>query len=368
MDIHDAEQLAANYADRLAGVILGTAVGDALGLPREGLSRLRGARLFGSRPLRHHFLFGRGMVSDDTEHTCMAGQALLNSPQDADRFARCLAWKLRWWLLGGPAGIGRATLQSILRLWLGFSPRHSGVRSAGNGPAMRAAVLGACLGGDVERLRAYVGASTRLTHTEPRAERGAFLVALAARHGLERRPTDICGASFLDQACRLLPDADAELNQWLDKIHVHLGRGASAAELVEAMGLHRGVSGYIYHTVPIALYCWLRSAGDFRQALEQVINLGGDTDSTGAIVGGLVGATVGASGIPAEWLDGLIEWPRTVLWMRTLAARLALQFPATGECADQEALTLFWPGVPARNALFLLAVLLHIGRRMLPPY
>jgi ADP-ribosylglycohydrolase len=113
--------------DQIAGVILGTAVGDALGLPREGLSRRRAEKLFGGPPLRHRLLFGRGMVSDDTEHTCMVGQALLRAPDAVDSFARSLAWRLRWWLLGLPPGAGRATLRAVVKLWLGFSPRHSGV-------------------------------------------------------------------------------------------------------------------------------------------------------------------------------------------------------------------------------------------------
>ena len=64
-----ADAAAGHRSDQIAGVILGTAVGDALGLPREGLSRRRAGKLFGDPPLGHHFLFGRGMVSDDTEHT-----------------------------------------------------------------------------------------------------------------------------------------------------------------------------------------------------------------------------------------------------------------------------------------------------------
>jgi ADP-ribosylglycohydrolase len=357
-----------DFEDRLAGVILGTAVGDALGLPREGLSRRRGARIFGPRPFRHRFFLGRGMASDDTEHTCMLGQALLHSPDDVERFVRCLAWKLRWWLLGGPAGIGKATLRSILRLWLGFPPRRSGIHSAANGPAMRAALLGACLGRDPERLRAYLRASTRLTHTDPRAERGALLVALAARHGLEHGAEQVCGDTFLTEARPALSDLDAELAGLLDKVQDFLHRGVPAVELADALKLRRGVSGYIYHTVPLALYCWLRSPGDFRGAVEEVIELGGDTDTTGAIVGAIAGATVGASGIPVDWLNGLVEWPRTVGWMRNLAARLARQFPAEGEAVRQEPLALFWPGLLPRNALFLLLVLLHGGRRLLPPY
>ena len=73
--------------DAIAGAILGCAVGDAVGLPYEGLSRRRGVRLLGT-PDRHRFVFGHGMVSDDTEHSCMVAQALCASPTDADEFAR----------------------------------------------------------------------------------------------------------------------------------------------------------------------------------------------------------------------------------------------------------------------------------------
>src|SRR5690349_8968013 len=137
-------------SDRMVGVILGTAVGDAVGLPFEGLSRRRVRRMSGAS-LRHRLVLGRGMASDDTEHTCMAAQALLVSGGDPDGFARSLGWRLRWWLLGLPAGVGKATARAILKLWLGFPPSRSGVRSAGNGPAMRAAVLGVYAAGDRDR-------------------------------------------------------------------------------------------------------------------------------------------------------------------------------------------------------------------------
>src|SRR5689334_13508411 len=194
--------------EQITGAILGTAVADALGLPREGLSRRRAQRLFGNAPLGHRFLFGRGMVSDDTEHTCLVGQALLRAPDDPDAFARSLAWRLRLWLLGLPAGTGWATLRAVGKLWLGFPPSRRGVGSAGNGPAMRAALLGTCLGHDRDRLRAYVRASTRLTHTDPRAERGAFLVALAAHEGATRGAAGVRHGPFLREVRAALPDAD----------------------------------------------------------------------------------------------------------------------------------------------------------------
>ena len=78
--------------------MVGTAVGDALGLPVENLSPKRIQRLWKGQ-WRMRFVFGRGMISDDTEHTLMAAQALLSFPDDVERFQRCLAWKLRWWFV-----------------------------------------------------------------------------------------------------------------------------------------------------------------------------------------------------------------------------------------------------------------------------
>ncbi len=353
-------------AEVLAGVLLGTAVGDALGLPREGLGRDRASRLFGPPPLRHCFILGRGLVSDDTEHTCLVARALLRRPDGAAAFARSLAWGLRWWLLRLPAGTGRATARSVLKLWAGFPPSRSGVYSAGNGPAMRAALLGVCLRND-EALRAHVRASTRLTHTDPRAERGALLVALAARHGAARGPEGVDASAFLAEA-RQVAAGDAELAGLLDRLEEHRARRASAAEWADALGLRRGVSGYIYHTVPVALYGWLRWPGDFRRAVEEVIVLGGDADTTGAITGAVCGATTGADGIPAEWLAGLVDWPLSVRWMRRLAERLAEQFPQEGEGKRRGPLRLCWPALLPRNLLFLLLVLGHGFRRLLPPY
>jgi ADP-ribosylglycohydrolase len=226
---------------------------------------------------------------------------------------------------------------------------------------MRAALLGVRFGSDPARLLAYVRASTRLTHTDPRAERGALLVALAARHGAESGPDAVRTESFLHTVREVIRQPDMELSTLLQKLELHLGRRAPAVEFADALGLQRGVTGYIYHTVFVALYCWLLSPGDYRRAVETAVALGGDTDTTGAVVGALVGATVGATGIPPDWLGGLIEWPRSVAWMRRLAERLAAP-------TLQPPLPLLWPGLLVRNSLFLVLVLLHGFRRLLPPY
>lgn len=349
---------------RVAGALLGTAVGDAIGLPREGLTARRAARLSGGPPLRNCFLLGRGMLSDDTEHACMTAQALLAGGGDPARFACSLGWRLRGWLLGLPAAVGWATLKATVKLWLGcragagptWWPR-SGVRSAGNGPAMRAAIIGAYAGSDVSAIVELNRASVEVTHTDPRAREGALVIALAAGHAVAARG-DVDAERFLATARSRIQGE--ELTAALDRIGPCLARAADVAEYAASIGVGDGVSGYINHTVPVALYCWLRWPYDFRCAVEAAVLLGGDTDSVAAIVGGLVGATAGDAAIPREWLDGLVEWPRSVAWMRRLAARLAERAGGPQR--------LFWPALPARNALFLLVVLLHGFRRLLPPY
>ena len=83
------------------------------------------------------------------------------------------------------------------------------------------------------------------------------------------------------------------------------------------------------------------------------------------IVGALVGSGVGKDGIPAEWLAGLREWPRTIAWMEAVGIRLA-QCRARGEIGS--AVPVNPLKLLLRNVLFLVIVLLHGFRRLLPPY
>lgn len=344
-------------AETLTGCLLGAAVGDALGLPYEALSRQRQHR-FCPRLEGHHFFFGRGMVSDDTEHSCLVLQAVIAAGGDPDRFARALAWRLRFWMLGLPASIGLATLRALCKLWLGFPPHRSGVYSAGNGPAMRAAVLGVCYGDDPERLREFVRASTRLTHTDPKAEWGAYAVALAAHFSAGRSTPEEFHKALAE---RLSPEA----GEFLDLVgQAAASAGRTTEEFASSLGLDHGVSGYTLHTVPVALHAWMRHPLDYRQAVVGAIRCGGDTDSVAAIVGGIVGAHVGRAGIPEQWIDGLWEWPRSVAWMTRLAER------ASAVVGGQRGrmLPVFWPALLVRNLFFLAVMLVHGLRRLFPPY
>ena len=344
----------------ITGSLLGTAVGDAIGLPYEGLSRQRAARLLGP-PDRHRLFFGRGMISDDTEHTCMVAQALTASAGQIEVFERHLARQMRYWLLGLPAGVGLATLRAIIRLWLGYGPRRSGVFSAGNGPAMRAPILGAAV--DCPReLRELVRASSRITHTDPKAEHGAFAVALAAQ--MARRDVAVSPSGYLEELrSSLEPDA-AELLSLISAVVQSLAAAQSTQMFAESLGLNTAVSGYVFQTVPVAIHAWLSHPCDYRAAVISVISCGGDTDSTAAIVGGIVGASVGKEGIPAEWLNRLLEWPRSVRWMEQLASQVDASL--SGQTITPQSAPL-WQVLP-RNVLFMAIVLCHGMRRLWPPY
>lgn len=342
----------------LTGLLLGTAVGDALGLPAEGLSRRHIERRWPG-PWRHRFLFGRGMCSDDTEHTVFVAQALLAYPEDPVGFQRCLAWKLRLWLLGLPAGVGLATLRAVLKLWVGFPPGRSGVFSAGNGPAMRSAILGAYFADEPAKLRTFVSAAARLTHTDPKAETAALAVAEAAAWAVNQ-------SEPLEKFLRRLPalGQDEEWRTLCRKLSEALSRGAAAVSFTSELGLGNGVSGYAYHSVPVALYAWLRHPEDFPAALKAAFDCGGDTDTVGAIVGALAGASCGEQGIPAAWLEGIWEWPRSTTFLKAVANRLAEQKSAGQSLGP---VRYFWPGLIARNLLFLAVVLVHGFRRLVPP-
>ena len=335
--------------ERLRGCLLGLAVGDAIGLPFEGLSARRVERLLRGRGLRHRFLFGRGMFSDDTEHACMTLQAWRVGRGDIDRFAHALGWNLRWWLAGVPAGTGFATLRSILKLWLGFPPARSGVFSAGNGPCMRAPVLGVMV--EESHLPDAVAASTQVTHTDPRAYEGALVVAYAAN--VASRHADVNAGDLIARLSDMI--SGTELKQSLELARVCLSERADPREFAARLGISKGVSGYVNHSVPCALYCWLKFPGDFRGSLEAIIRLGGDTDTTAAITGALAGAQLGVDAIPQIWRDGICDWPRSAPWVERLAASSTEQ-------------PLFWPAIPLRNAAFLMIVLMHGLRRCLPPY
>lgn len=346
--------------ESLTGCLLGIAVGDALGLPYEGLSRRRVAKLLRGT-LRHRFFFGRGMCSDDTEHSCMVAQSLIVSGGDEAKFLQAFGWRLRWWLLGLPAGVGFATLKAIVKLWLGWAPDRSGVFSAGNGAAMRCHLIGVCYGGDRQKLLSLLRCLTRITHGDPKAEYSTIAVALATY--LSSLQSPVTPQFYYETLANHLPSEATEFLILIENACDSAQRQDTSETFANSLGLTQGIGGYVYYCIPVVIQTWLRYQANYPLALEEIIKLGGDTDTTGAILGGIIGANVGKEGIPQVWCDGLWEYPRSVKWLLKLAERLS-EVIVRKESQAARYLAIY--ALIPRNLGFLVIVLFHGFRRLFP--
>jgi ADP-ribosylglycohydrolase len=272
-------------------ILQAMAVGDSIGLPYEGIRRPE--RFAG----RQSFFLGWGITSDDAQHAAMTLQAWRASGGDLEKFRRLLGGRIAAWLACLPPGIGLATLKAGVKLCLGLRAPHSGVFSAGNGPAMRAPILGWEIE-DLEQLSAFIEVSTTTTHTDPKARVGALAVARTL-HFCRRHPEP--NRAELLTLWRSIDPAE----YWRDAVAA-VEKSATLQDLLAATGQRRGIGGYILHTVPACLYVAEKHRKDFRAAIEETILAGGDTDTAAAIVGALCVGFGGAP--PAEWLR-IVDYP-----------------------------------------------------------
>ena len=328
-----------------SGCIIGQAIGDMMGLPFENLTPQRIAKL--ARFDRPQFFFGYGCGSDDTEHAGMTLDAVQFANGNVQRFEKRLASSLRRWFLAGPPGIGLATLKACLKLCLGFSPKHSGVRSAGNGPAMRAAILGVSVPAD--RLKELVDVSTRLTHTDERSVVGSEIIARLAAVAISINVQE-ASPWITDVLIPFVGRTELEpLLTNMQRVIVELESSTTVLEFAAKLCGRRGVSGFIAHTVPVAVFTFFRHADDYAEGIRQVILCGGDTDTVAAIAGAMIGARVGVEGIPPEWRKRHFDWP----WSLPRLVR------------GQRPSLLAWPLMYLRNMQFFVVVLVHLARRLL---
>ena len=330
--------------------LLGGALGDSLGLPSEGMNARRVARL---RPgtLRQSLVFGHGMVSDDTEHAVMTLLSLRDSDGDEKKFTDALARRLRWWLASVPAGIGMATARSIIKLWFGFNPSSSGVVSAGNGPLMRAPVIGLWFPDSHPQRERMVQASTAMTHRDPRALEAALMIAEAAAIAGSKTQ----GASeILDRLERHVVSGEMRIR--FANLREHLAAHQSVQIFANSFSRKLGfVSGFAPDTAAVAIYAWLLHRGDFTATVESVIRAGGDTDTVAFVAGALSGAEVGVDGLNQSWLATLADWPLSIGYLKTVTDSDSRNFPR-------------WPLLMIRNLALLAIVLTHGVRRLFPPY
>jgi ADP-ribosylglycohydrolase len=335
---------------RFEGVLLGTAIGDALGLACEGLSPRVIAKRFG-RVDRYRLLGATGWVSDDTEQSALVAQALVASGGALEPCVGAFRRSLLGWFWRLPWGLGFATLRACIKLTLGVA--QSGVRSAGNGAAMRSAVIGALFRHDTERREAMARALASVTHTDPRAVEAAVFVAnVSAATGAAHERIAYARARLSEPALCVA----------LDRAEALRGRGATMLDAARELG----TSGFVVHTLAMAAYAFAsRGDGALEDLLPELYGVGGDTDSIGAIVGAWYGALHGGSALPARWVDALQSGPFGAAHLRALAADLARlshgERPATPARFS-------WIYAMARNLALYPVVLAHGFRRLAPPY
>lgn len=185
-----------------------------------------------------------------------------------------------------------------------------GTGSFGNGSAMRVAPIGAYFSGDMETVIEHARQSSIVTHTHADAISGAIVVAVAAAQvyqfsSFENKPQpEIYWAAIMDA----IPNG--QLKQAVEKA-ANIDKDTSTEDAAKLLGCGWDISAI--DTVPFALWCAITYLDDFEEALWQTISVGGDTDTTGAIVGGIVASFGGQECITKDWLDKREELPHWAL-------------------------------------------------------
>jgi ADP-ribosyl-[dinitrogen reductase] hydrolase len=346
--------------DRVRGCMLGMAVGDALGAPLEGLSsqqirthygRVRdyvdGVQAWKRKPYRWRL---QGLYSDDTQQALALCDVLLDYRRvDPERLADLYLALMtpKGSFVGAHRGIGRSFRQVLAALERGVPAHLTGQPTAGIGAAMRIAPIPLYFGDDIGPMFESAMAASLMTHRDIRSLSGALGVAHTIRRLVAGGPRDpsllfrVASDVVVDEKAIAARYGDIVIN--LDKHGRSLSRAIAHAEsvldlsrdralaaLVDEANRHgaepvckRPTMGFPPACIPTCLYLLLMT-DSFEEAVTEVVNLGGDTDTSGAILGAMAGAYYGVDAIPQRWLDGLqnrdgIEMRAIALAQRTQA-------------------------------------------------
>ncbi|HJR16472.1 MAG TPA: ADP-ribosylglycohydrolase family protein [Gemmatimonadales bacterium] len=314
-------------ADRLAGSILGQALGDALGFVVEAQPP-QVARVYVEGWLRggragewSHPEFPFGQYSDDTQ----LARELLRSFHDAHGwqpsiFAARLASLFQ---LRRDVGAGPGTRAAASRLLMNVPWNEAGTPApyAGNGAAMRSGQLG-LLCPDRQAMCQAAHQQALITHRDPRCAAAAAVVARAVALAAARLPID--KAAFLEDlaSCAEMQDRSVaggirDLNRWLSLAPAEAGRHVHESGLDPGhTESWRGISAFVIPSILWSLYAFLRSPDDYWETICTAIGVGGDTDTMAAIAGAISGARVGVRGLPPELVARVNdrgEWGATEL-------------------------------------------------------
>jgi len=345
--------------DRMAGSLAGVAIGDAMGMPCEFLTReeirTRYAWLdWVTAPDASHFHHGMcaGRITDDTEQTIALIEALDEhgriTPEVAARAYLkwaddCNAWQ--------STVMGPSTRRALERLKAGEDPRTTGSSGDTVGAAMRVAPIGLVNAGRLAEAAKECYTSCLPTHGVSIAIGGACSVACAVACAAACEPAcRVAGAAtppaasahgatpaaadegvigeILDAAVWGAEYGEARGVAWAGAsvaARIRLARRIVAesrrpGEALDALYEICGVGMLPTELAPTAMGIVALFGADCAKAVEAAVNMGGDTDTLASIVGAVTGALCGIGGFPAEWV-------RTVedvngISIRELAGRL----------------------------------------------
>lgn len=302
-----------NFEAAVKGGILGLAVGDALGVPVEFLSRGELAQnpVTGMRGQGTHHQ-PAGTWSDDTSMALCLLESLTDGLDYADMMVRFLCWAGEGHLTahGDVFDMGIATHQALARFRAGIPPLECGGRGEydnGNGSLMRILPLALWLHRTAgpgfyrdPKAHEIIHNASALTHAHPVSLAACVLYCAAAdallcgQAGPEALGQAIAEAK---QVCARMPKTAPALPAFAR---------ADPAVLLALPREEVRSGGYVVDTLEAALWCLLH-AGSYRECVLEAVNLGEDTDTVAAVAGGLAGLQYGPGGIPAEWLGALAK-------------------------------------------------------------
>jgi ADP-ribosyl-[dinitrogen reductase] hydrolase len=316
--------------DRIAGSLYGLVVGDALGCPVEGWTAPQIVHVFG-RLTEMEIPHGRwqihGLHTDDGQQALALCDAILADPAHPGiGFARWAVEMLQadpFRATGLHRGAGSNFLRTVTALAQGTPWDQAATISAGNGAAMRIAPVALYHRNNWQKLLESVVDVSQVTHRDIRgvaaAGAVAYLVAralthhgpacalgddslLAFIHAIEntcanRFSTTAHQHDFSQAVGHILPMLDRELAAILSAITMLAQTGTFPPA--------GATDGFALGSVLTAIVMFLRSQ-DFEQTLIETVMLGGDTDTTGAMVGQMCGALYGKAAIPLRWLQALV--------------------------------------------------------------
>jgi ADP-ribosylglycohydrolase len=299
----------ATAAERFTGVVLGSAIGDALGYPVEFASiaairaRFGDAGVTGYVDYRTEGSRRFAPFSDDTQLAMVVLESLLESRAeraDLEQTMRLLAREFVRWAQhprGGHRNPGMACLAGCKALAAGSPWSEAGESSAGGcGSVMRVYPFALVFCDQPERAEAWAVEHSKLTHRSP--------IAFAACAAFVRGLLAVLRDAAPDEVCALMTSAakrhDSETAARLQGAL----RAALAGEQPETV-LRRYPGWAAHDAVAAACYVFARHADAPRAALLEAVNSPGDSDSIGALVGALLGARHGLEGLPPEWVADL---------------------------------------------------------------